>query len=54
MQELADCMAGIEEREHRKYPSSAETSRLLSTIEESQFGYRYTLQGPYGPRRGEL
>lgn len=26
---------------------------LLSTIEESQFGFRSNLQGPYGPRRGE-
>ncbi|CAI8057899.1 hypothetical protein GBAR_LOCUS31511 [Geodia barretti] len=28
-----------------------ETAQLLTKIEESQFGFREDLQGPYGPRR---
>lgn len=31
-----------------------DASKLIATIEESQFGFQHSLQGPYGPRRGEL
>ena len=30
-----------------------ETAQLLTKIEESQFGFREDLQGPYGPRRSK-
>ena len=35
-------------------PADEQTEKLLVNIEESQFGFRHNLQGPYGPRRGEL